>query len=62
MHKDENSVIYALLSQINPQRNGGEVLTQTDPYFLLQDHQLQLYLQQFRDNDFQNRHVVNLED
>jgi hypothetical protein len=35
MHKDENSVIYALLSQINPERYGEEVLTQTDPYFLL---------------------------
>jgi hypothetical protein len=58
MHRDENSVIYALLSQINPQRYGDRTLAQTpDPYFIMNDDQLQLYLQQFKHINFQNRHI-----
>jgi hypothetical protein len=61
MHKDENSVIYALLSQINPERYGGEVFAQNhDPHFIMNDIQLQFYVQQFRDIDFQNRHRAGL--
>jgi hypothetical protein len=63
MHRDNNSVIYALLSQMNPQRCGHRTLTQSlDSYFILRDLQLQLYLQQFRDIDFQNRNTYTLED
>jgi hypothetical protein len=44
MHRDENPVIYPLLSQMNPQRYGNRTLAQTpDPYFIVRDQQLQLF-------------------
>jgi hypothetical protein len=55
IHRDENSVIYTLLSQINPQMYGTRILAQTlDSYFILRDSQLQLHLQQFRNIFSQN--------
>jgi hypothetical protein len=46
MSRDNNSVIYAQLSQINPQRYENNTLMHSlDPYFILKDSQLQLYLQ-----------------
>jgi hypothetical protein len=63
IQKDNNSVIYALLSQINPLKYGSRTLAQTlDSYFILKDSQLQLYLQQFRVIDVQNRNTYTLED
>jgi hypothetical protein len=63
MHRDENSVMYALLSQINPQIYGNRTLAQTlDSYFILRDTRLQLYLQQFRNIYVQNRNIYSLED
>jgi hypothetical protein len=38
MRRDANSIIYALLSQINPQKYGNKNLMHTsDPYYLLYD-------------------------
>jgi hypothetical protein len=63
MHRDENSVIYALLSQINPQRFGNRTLSQSiASYFIVRNEELHLYLQQFRHIDFKNRHTFYLED
>jgi hypothetical protein len=48
---------------MNPQRYGDRILVlSSDPYFIMREEQLQLYLQQFRDIDVQNRHTFILED
>jgi hypothetical protein len=48
MHQDQNSIIYALLSQLNPKKWGGETLAHTyDPYLLLNNYNLQGYLEDF---------------
>jgi hypothetical protein len=63
IQRGENSVIYALLSQMNNLMYGNRTLTQSlDPYFVVRDEQLHLYLQQFRDVDVQNRNTYTLED
>jgi hypothetical protein len=44
MHCDKNSIIYAVLSQLNPKRWGGKTLAYTyDPYNLLNNYNLQGY-------------------
>jgi hypothetical protein len=63
MQIDVNSVVYALLNQLNSQMYGAKNLMQTfDLYYILNDQRLQLYLQQFRDIDVQNRNTYTLED
>jgi hypothetical protein len=63
MYRDENSGMYALLSQINPQKWGNRTLApSSDPYFIMRKEQFHLYLQQLRDIDVLNRYTYTLED
>jgi hypothetical protein len=62
MQRDKNSIIYAVLSQLNPKRWGGETLTHTyNPYNLLNNYNLQDYLEQFRVNDYKSRGAYNVD-
>jgi hypothetical protein len=62
MHRDKNSIIYAVLSQLNPKRWGGETLAHTyDVYNLLNNYNLQGYLEQFRVDDRNSRGAYNVD-
>jgi hypothetical protein len=59
--KDQNSIINAVLSQLNPKRWGGEILAHTyDPYNLLSNYNLQGYLERFRTDDKNSRNAYNV--
>jgi hypothetical protein len=56
MEKDVNSVIYAVLSQLNPKRLEWDNIKHTnDPYLFLNDSELQAYVKLTRDCDYVNR-------
>jgi hypothetical protein len=60
VYRDKNSIIYAVLSQLNPKRWGGNFLAHTyDPYNLLNNYHLLDYLEQFRVNDYNTRVSYN---
>jgi hypothetical protein len=60
MERDANSLIYALLSQLNTQIYTGNTLMHTfHPYYLLNDQRFQLYLQHFRGIHTQNTYTLN---
>jgi hypothetical protein len=62
MQKDSNSIIYAVLNQLNPQRWEGDSLTHTnDLYFLLSDSRLQTYAEYIRDYEYVNRSAYNVD-
>jgi hypothetical protein len=62
MYQDKNSIIYAVLSQLNPKRLGGETLAHTyDPYNLLNNYNLQSYLERFRVDDKNSRGMYNVD-
>jgi hypothetical protein len=62
MYKHKNSIIYALLSQLNPEKWGGDILAHTYGTFnLLNNYNLQSYLEQFRVNDYNSRGVYNVD-
>jgi hypothetical protein len=63
IHRDSNSAINVLLSQINPQMYGNNTLMQSlDSHFILRNEQVHLYLQQLSDIDVLNRNTYTLED
>jgi hypothetical protein len=52
VYRDRDSIIYTLLSQFNPKKWGGETLPHTyDRNDLLNNYNLQGYLEPFRVND-----------
>jgi hypothetical protein len=62
IYKDQNSIIYALFSLLNPKKWGDEDLAHTyDPYKLLNNYNLQGYLQQFRVDNRNSRCVYNID-
>jgi hypothetical protein len=62
MYKDNNSIIYAVLSQLNPLKWGGDTLAHTyDTYYLLNNYNLQDYLEQFRVNDKNSTGAYNVD-
>jgi hypothetical protein len=61
MHQDKNSIIYAVLSQLNPKRWGGDTLAHSyDPFNLLNSYNLQDYLERFRVDDRNSRGAYNI--
>jgi hypothetical protein len=62
MNRDKNSIIYVVLSQLNPKMWEGETLVHTyDVYNLLNNYNLQGYLEQFRVNDYKSRGAYNVD-
>jgi hypothetical protein len=62
IHRDKNSIIYAVSSQLNPKKWGGETLMYTyNAFNLLNNYNLRDYLEQFGVYDYNGRGAYNVD-